>query len=288
MQLLANGIVSGLALAMLAVAFGVVYVPTRVFHLVLGGVYALVPFVLLAFLREGFSWIVSGGVAVLTGVGLSLAVEHFVHFPLDVRQANPNAHLIAALGAYAIIVQSTVMIWGERMRYLPTKAGALLWFRYFSLTRGQFACGIATAAFLLIFVAWFNIAPSGLHLRALSDNPEEYGLRGHSIRAARLLAFGISGLMCAVVSILAANDLGFDPQGGLRMALLAIVAFIVGGCDSILGAVLGGMILGILRSAVAWWAGSRWEDAATFMLLALFLILRPQGLLGHISRLEVQ
>jgi len=70
MQILMNGIITGLTIAMLAVAFSVVYLPMRVFHIALGGVFAIVPFVAWVCLREGWSWYLAVVSASLMGIGL--------------------------------------------------------------------------------------------------------------------------------------------------------------------------------------------------------------------------
>ena len=88
----------------------------------------------------------------------------------------------------------------------------------------------------------------GLEFRALADNAKEFALRGYNVNRLRLLAFGLSGLLGAVSSLLVAYDIGFDPNGGLNAVLLAVVAVIIGGRQSFLGPILGGILLGVIRS----------------------------------------
>jgi branched-chain amino acid transport system permease protein len=127
-----------------------------------------------------------------------------------------------------------------------------------------------------------------LQFRALADNPTQLALFGYNIRRLRFLAFGIAGLLAATSSLLVAFDLGFDPHGGLNALLLAIVAVIIGGRESLFGPVLAGFLLGVMRAQIVWYGSARWQDTVTYLLLVLFLFLRPQGLIGKKNRLEAQ
>jgi branched-chain amino acid transport system permease protein len=102
------------------------------------------------------------------------------------------------------------------------------------------------------------------------------------------LAFGVSGFLAAIAALLTAYDVGFDPHGGLIALLLAVVAVIVGGQQSFVGPVVGGILLGVARSEVVWFLSARWQDAVAFGLLALFLFVRPHGLIGREKRLEAR
>jgi len=102
------------------------------------------------------------------------------------------------------------------------------------------------------------------------------------------MAFGISGIFCSGSALLVSYDIGFDPHGGLIALLLAVVAVIIGGRQSFMGPVMGGILLGLVRSEVVWFLSARWQEAITFLLLALFLFVRPNGIFGRKGRLEAE
>ena len=146
-----------------------------------------------------------------------------------------------------------------------------------------------TAVALLVVAAWFLQKTNlGLQFRGLADNPRQLMLLGYDVPKLRLLAFCFSGLLCVGSAVPLAIDYGFDPNSGLNTLLLAVVAVIIGGRGSFLGPVLGGLVLGIVRSEVIWIFPGNWQDAATFVLLVLVLLFRPAGLFGNLSRLEAQ
>lgn len=285
MQVLINGIVSGLALSLLALSFSVVYLPTRVFHLALGGIYSLAPLLLFSCRIAGLGWGSSIAITVIAGVAVSLAAEMINHYPLERRGASPAAHLISALGLYLLFIQVAVMIWGDQTRFFHMNLSHTVRLSGVIVTRSQIIEGVGSAVLITIFFVWIYLTERGIGLRALADNSTEYALRGHNVRAARLLVFGLAGFLCAAASLLVANDLGFSPHGALDVSLLAIVAMLIGGRASLFGSVLGGLILGVVRSMAAWYLSARWEDAAAFVIFVLFLFWCPDGLLANRGRL---
>jgi branched-chain amino acid transport system permease protein len=115
MQVLVNGFVSGASIALLALGFAVVYLPTRVFHIALAGIYSLVPFLALTLGSVGIPWPICAIVAILGGGVLSVLCEGFNHARLDRKGAGPGLHLVSSLGIFIVIVQLIAMIWGNEV-----------------------------------------------------------------------------------------------------------------------------------------------------------------------------
>jgi branched-chain amino acid transport system permease protein len=287
-QVLANGIISGLTLAVLALAFSLVYLPCRVFHIALGGVYSLTPYIALTALAQGWPWATVIAASVAGAVATSLICELANHRSLERRRAPPGAHLIASLGLYIVIVQLIAIVWGPQTQVLRAGVGEFYKLAGESvvLTRAQLLSAGVSVAALATFYGWLRLSQLGLRFRALADNPVEFALLGFNVNAYRALAFGLSGLLAGTASLLIANDLGFEPHGGMNAFLLAVVAVTIGGRRSYLGPVLGGLLLGLLRTAVVWFLSARWQDVATFAVLAAFLYIRPEGILARHARLE--
>ncbi len=288
MQILINGLVSGMAIALLAVAFQIVYLPTRVFFLGLAGVYSVCPFVAYSLLRGGLGWPLALSAALGVSIILSLLCEYLNHGPLARKRASDGAQLIASLGIYIILVQCVAMIWGNDTKTLRTGLDSVTRFAGTIVTGAQWMTLGVGAICLIAFAILLRKSSLGLRLRALADNPMMFALFGYNIDRYRLFAFALCGIFAASASLTTAYDIGFDPHTGLHAVLLAIVAVIIGGRGSFLGPVLGGLVLGVLRAQVVWHFSARWQEAATFALLACFLLLRPQGLMGTKTRLEAE
>ena len=287
MQIFINGAISGFTLALLALAFQVVYRPCRVFYLALGGIYALVPYIMLACLRHEWPIWLAVGVSIAMGIFVSLLCEWLNHSPLENKKGSSGAHLISSLGLYLILVQIIAIIWGNDTQVLRSGIDKVFHINEgLILTRAQIIVAICSILILSSFYVWLRFSDLGLRFRAMADNPIQLALHGYNIRRLRLLAFAMAGLLAAISSLMVAYDVGFDPHGGLPVLLLAIVAMIIGGNASFLAPVFGGLLLGITRALVVWFLSSQWQDAVVFLLLALFLLFRPHGILGRKQRLE--
>jgi branched-chain amino acid transport system permease protein len=288
MQILVNGLISGLILAVLALGFTAVYLPLKIFYLALGAVYTIVPFLVWGMMQAGWPWYLASVVAIGVGIGISLSCEWLNHSRLERQGASSGAHLISSLGIYIVVVQTVAMTWGNETKVLRAGLDGVLQLGGVTVTYAQVTGAIVSVVMLGGFLLWLQYSQLGLKFRAVADNAREFALRGYNVDRLRLLAFGLAGGMAGVSSLLVAYDIGFDPNGGLAAVLLAVVAVIIGGQRSFWGPICGGILLGVVRSQVVWFLSARWQEAVTFAILALFLFLRPQGLFGQKMRLEAE
>jgi len=286
MQIIVNGIVAGLTIALMALAFTVVYLPTRVFFVALGGLYTVIPFIAWSCLRAGLPWPVVIGTCMTTGIALSIACELINHSGLTRRGASTTAHLISSLGFYIILVQIVALIWGNESHVLRTGVDTLLQIGEVTFTRSQIVAGLVAILLGGGFFIWLRSSDLGLRFRALADNPVELALRGHNTSLLRIIAFGLAGGFVSAATLTVAFDIGFDTNGGLSALLLAVVAMILGGNRSFLGPAIAGIALGLVRAGTVWYISARTQDAVTFSIAALFLVFFPEGISGRKGRLE--
>lgn len=286
MQILLNGLLQGVLFGAIGVAFALVYRTAKVFHVSLGGIYALAPFIALSAAAYGLPAWSAALLAVLVAVVLGVAVEESIHWPFARKRAPAEVHLIGSLGAYLVIVQVIALIWGNETRVLRAGVDETWTVAGVTLAQAQLlGPAVALVATAALF-AWLNAANRGLELRALADNPVLVALLGRNVRALRRWVFGLSAALAAIAALSQAWDVGFDPHIGLKAVLLGMVAMIIGGTGSFVGAFIGGLLLGVLRAEVVWFGSARWEEAVTFGLLALFLFIRPSGLFARKLRAE--
>jgi len=283
LQVIVNGLAVGLGIATLAMGFLLVYRPTGVFHIAAGGLYAAAPFLYLTFRGAGApSWLAAASTIVAL-VGSSCALEVLHHRSRQRSRLSSNAHLLTSLGVYISIVQLLVMIWGPNPQSLRTNQDQAFAVGSIVVSPAQLMSLTLETLALLTFGLAIRHTGIGLQLRALMQNPQELGLFGYSVPKLRLVTFAVSGALVAVVSLSTAYDLGFDPRGGLSAIVLAITAVVVGGRDSFAGPVVGGILIGILRSFAIWFS-PQWQDSLTFAALALSLLFLPNGITGHLRR----
>jgi branched-chain amino acid transport system permease protein len=285
-QIIVDGIISGAAISLLASAFMMTYLPTRIFHVPLGGIYTIAPCIVWTVIKSGIGMTWGILFACLMGGVLSLGCEVLNHNRLRHKSSSEGAHLISSLGLYLVFGQFAILIWGNDPKVLRLGLSQTMHWGQVAVTEAQAVTVVVSGVVLVCCYGWLRASRLGLQLRALADNPNELGLQGVNCSWLYRLAFGLSGVVASICALLAAYDVGFDPNAGLSSALLAIAAMLIGGQQSFFGVVLGGMILGLVRSGVVWTMSSSWQDTVTFLLLAAFLLLRPQGILGQRLRLE--
>lgn len=286
MQILINGLLQGILIGTIGVAFALVYRTTKVFHVALGGVYALAPFIAFTVGTAGSSSWVGVIFAVMISVCLGVLMEEIIHWPFARKGAPTEVHLIGSLGAYLVAVQCIALIWGNETHVLREGVDTTWAIGGIMLAQAQIVGPALAFVSVLVLFAWLSTASRGLDLRALADNPTLVALLGRNVRALRRWVFGLSATFAAISALAQAWDFGFDPHVGLKAVLLGMVATIIGGTGNFIAPFVGGVLLGILRAEVVWFGSARWEEAATFVLLALFLFFLPQGIFARRARLE--
>ena len=230
--------------------------------------------------------LVALSLAVLVSAILGLLAEELIHWPLSKKNASTEVNLIASLGAYLLLIQVIAIIWGNDTQVLRISSDQIYSMFSITLAKAQLLGPVFTLIATALLLTWLIISKRGLELRALADNPILLSLFGHNVRILRRWVFVLSAVIASVASIALAWDVGFDAHGGLRAVLLGMVAMIIGGSNNYVGPFVGGLVLGLLRAEVVWLGSARYEDAVTFLLLALFLFFRPQGIFGENKRLE--
>lgn len=279
MQIVIDGLAAGSILSLLALAFGLVYSTSRLFHLGLCAVYVISPLVTRACMAHQWNNFSAAVAGLLTGIILSWLSYLLNHRPLQNRSASAQAHFVAALGGYLCLLQAAVLIFGNESRMLRTELGATFSLAGYTLTGGQMAAMAISA--MLIAAVFFVMQRTrlGVRLRAIAENSAESELHGIPVHRLEALAFAIAGFLCAASALLIAYETGIDPNSGFIACLPAIAALIVGGRNTLLGPVVGGLLVGFMRTASSWWFSASWQEAITFAMLAVFLLIRPAGLI---------
>lgn len=284
LQTMANGIVAGMLYAVLGVSFSLVYSTSRVFFIGLGGICTLAPYIALAVIKMNLPNPVAALSSILVCGGLAVLCEILVHWPLQLKKAPTEVHFIASLGVFICLGQVAVMIWGNDVQVLRAGIGRVLQIGSLRLAYSQILGFCASAVSLFVVLLWLRNTSAGLRFRALASNTALLSTLGHNVRAIRIGVFALSGGLASVVALCLGVDIGFDPHSGMRAVLIGLTAAVVGGRNSFGGAVAAGLALGVIRAQVVWHTSARWEDVATFGLLAVCLLTVPGGIKSLVHR----
>jgi len=261
------------------------YNTTRIFHIAYAAIYMFASYMILSFYKAlQLPLLLAFLIAIVFTVGLSILIERTVYLPLAKRKSSLNVVLISSIGVMIVVVNTIAMFYGNETQILNPNISKSVTLGNIILTHTQLAQLFVSLVLIGIFLFFLKYSKFGIKTRAMRDDDVLCTVFGMDISRMRLNLFGLSAFFAAVGSGLVAYDVGMDPYVGMPMLLNAVVALIIGGVGRFEAPILGGFIIGILQSLAVWAFSSRWQDAVTFTLLILFLLLRPQGLLGEKQR----
>lgn len=287
LQLLANGIAAGCTYALVALGFGLIYNTTRIFHLAHGAIYTATSYLFYLFFRVlGINPYLSFSSSLALCMLMGALMEVVIYHPLYRRGASPGVVLISSLGVYIFVVNLIAMLFGNETKILSPGVSKTYHIGSVILTRAQLLELLAFALVFPLYLLLLKGTRTGKAIRALADNPLLITVLGIDVRRMRILVFALGSLMAGIGANLVALDVGMDPHVGLSAFLIAAVATIIGGVGSFPGPALGALVLGALQNIMVWKISARWTETMVFAVLILFLLFRPEGILGVRRRLE--
>jgi len=285
-QLLINGLCSASFLAIAAMGFSLVYTTTNYFHFAYGAIYTSSAYLIYwFFLILRLPFILSLLLTFLIASAISLLIEQIVYKPLETRYNSSVAILISSFGVYLFIINFIAMLAGNDVKILSPGIEKTFQFGSVIVTRTQLT---GVFAFLIVLISFliFLKTKFGLLLKGYSINPNLIIALGYNPRFVRYFVFIISSILAAIASVISAFDVGFDPNIGSSVVLLSAVALIIGGVKIYESSIVGAFIIGVLRSVIIWQFSAQWVDTFVFLLLILFLLFKPSGILGKQLRVE--
>lgn len=291
--MLANGVIAGAIYALVGLGFALVYRTVRFFHFAHGAVYAVAAYMAYAatqllavrgwwldgggWLLDGVGWILAIGVAAVVGVG----IDRLVYRPLRRRKAPALILLIASFGVFIFLQNLLQLVFGAQiltMRTGPVKEGHHVLGAV--VTDVQIAIIVVGCLVLVGLVLLEKGARMGKAMRAVADDSLATSVVGINPERIIMWAFVIGSALAGLAGILISYETNIEPTMGFNALLKGIIASIIGGIGSIPGAALGGLFLGLAENLGIWKLPAMWKDTIAFALLIVFLLVRPQGLLG--------
>jgi branched-chain amino acid transport system permease protein len=203
-----------------------------------------------------------------------------IYYPL--RAAPPISAIVATLGLSMTLENLAVIVWGPEPLTFPGLFGTASVEIMGAHVYAQYILIIAVlAALMALQYVMFRYTALGRAMRATAQDPEAARLMG--IRTTHIIAaiFAYAAILAALAGWLVAPLFYVSSDMGVSLSLRAFAATILGGFGSIPGALVGGLILGIIESAGSFYISSEYIDVIAFGVLAAVLVLRPQGIFGE-------
>jgi branched-chain amino acid transport system permease protein len=299
LQFLVSGITVGSIYALIALGFVTIYNVTGIINFAQGEFAVYGAFAAITVFQE--IRLLSGNVhldlgwplwlAALFGVLVTtlLGVALYRIGIQTARHASVLSMIIITIGAAFVLRGTALMIWGTDPFRLPVFSKGTP-FNIFGaiLTRQSVWVIAVTVALLIALYLFFNHTLIGKTLRACADNPGAARLMGINPRHMALLSFAISGAASAIAGIVIVPATFMTYDRGLTLSLKGFVAAIMGGMSNPVGAVIGGVFLGILESFGAGLLSSGYKDAISFLVLFVVLAVRLGGLFRRRGSLAEQ
>lgn len=295
---LIQGIFAGLIFSLLALGYTLVYGVLRLINfahsevLMTGGFagyfylhYTIGEHLVDGNIGETLFYIVTGVlISGVAGTIVAVAIERFAYRPLRRRNAPKLAYLISAIGASYFLLNLA----GKEFGRYPTATSqpfdnhvvVTLWGG--QITMYDFVILVASLV-LLVIIDWIvSRTKMGRAIRAVAQDVETASLMGVNVNRTIATTFALGGFMGGVAGFFVAINQGVAYDMGFKPALFAFTAAVLGGIGNVRGAMIGGVVLGIVMFTPIYWLGQPWlEEIIAFSVLVLILLFRPTGLLGE-------
>ena len=274
-----NGVSTGAIYAAVALALVLIWRATRIVNFAQGGMLMITTFIASSVINSSGSYWLGFGVALASGLVLGAVTERVLI--RRVESALPLNAVIVALGLLILLQAAAGMIWGNSPRAFPA-AFSIRGYEVGS-TRVLFAPNDTFIVLVVLGVALglgvlFRVTPLGLRMRAAAFEPEVARLLGVRVGQMFTVGWALAALVGSLAGLLVAPSVFVGPNNFDPILIFGFTAAVLGGLDSPLGAVIGGLVLGLALSYVSGYEGSSMVTLAALLILVAVLMVRPTGL----------
>lgn len=273
------GLLSGGVTALIALSFVLIYKGTGVVNFAVGEFMMLGAYLYyLGAVTYSFAPWMAFALALLGIAALAIVLERVVLRPLSGQP--PVSVMMATIGMASVIHGTVEAFWGGDTDSPPTLLPRTPLNFGEILIPGTMLGNFAVAAVLIAgFLAFFRYSKTGIALRATASDPVTAATLGININFSQMLTWVLSGLVGTVAGVLIASSAGLSPL--LASAALGVfAAIILGGLDSILGAIVASLLLGLIEALGAGYLGGKSRDVLPFVVVLAILVVKPYGIFG--------
>lgn len=279
-----NGLALGMAYALIAVGYSMVFGILRLINFSHGSVYAFGAYMVYFFvsLRVGLLWSII--IAILLSGTLALLIDKAALEPLRKKNSPPIATLITTIGMSFIIQNFLSMeqvFTSEKKGFPSLNLFPNIYIGNLTIQSSQIVMFVVALALLVALTVVVNKTRVGLAMRATEQNIRAASLMGINTNLVISFTFFLGGCTAAIAGALIGGYYQIiSPTMGATIGLKAFSAAVVGGIGILYGSVVGGLVIGVVECIAAQYLGSNVRDPMAFVILILILIIKPNGLFG--------
>jgi branched-chain amino acid transport system permease protein len=288
LNIVLTGVTLGMVYAAFALALVLIWRSTRIVNFAQAPMAMITTFVALVIIDAGHSYWLGFAAALLSGLVIGAVVERVLVRPVE-GKGDLNA-VILTLGLFVVLHAGAALVFGNRFRSFPAPFGIRgieVGDRTIALTGFGVFTIVAVVITMGLLVALFRFTDVGLRMRAAAFNPEVARLLGVKVGGMLTLGWALAAVVGSLSGILIAGGGLVHPAYMDSVVIFGFVAAVLGGLDSPIGAVVGGLALGLMLSLVSGYVGSEIVPLAALAVLTLVLTLRPGGLFSQASARRV-
>ena len=280
-QQLINGLMLGASYSLIAIGYTLIFGVLKLLYFAHGEVFMVGAF-------AGLYLVILGGANIyvaLLGAMIICAMLGIIAVYVSVRPVakdRPLAPLISTIGLTIILQNLAVYIFGGQQVAFPEAIKQQL-YHIGPITISSVQIFILSVAITLMAVLWFFIEHTkmGRAIRATAENHETAALLGVDVNRVVLVTFMIGSGIAGVAGVLdGIKNSGISPFMGLSAAVKGLIVMLLGGLGNVPGAMVAGLLLGLIEILSAAYIGTTERDLFSFMILILILLYRPTGLFG--------
>ena len=285
-QLVFSGLALGSVYTMVALGFVLIYKATEILNFAQGNLMLMGAYLALTLLTQFQLPLVAGIILAVVLAALIGAAVHFV--VMRPMLGKPLFSVVMVTLGLAILIQALVQLfYGTTDRVYPVQVpNHILSIAGIRFSQLELTIIIVVTALVAVFALFFRFSKLGLLMRATAEDQEVAVMMGVSADLIFSISWAIAAGMAALAGVFMANlsqlNLGLGDIG-----LRAFPAVVVGGLESIPGAMIGGIIIGVAESLGAGYINGSARDVIAFSILLIILLIRPYGLFGQRSIIRV-
>ena len=286
---LINGLSLGSIYAIIALGYTMVYGIAKMLNFAHGDVIMVGAYIAFCGLQYwGVPPVLAILLAMIICTMLGITIESLAYRPL--RQATSLAVLITAIGMSYLLQNIALMIWGANPKSFPTTFinSSSLHFGQLSISSATLITILVSVVIMIVLTLFTSKTKLGKAMRCVSEDRGAAELMGINVNRTISLTFAIGSALAAVAGILLCSSYPIlQPTTGSMPGIKAFTAAVFGGIGSIPGAMLGGILLGIIEIFGKAYISTELGDAIVFAVLIIVLLFKPAGLLGKPLREKV-
>jgi len=283
LQYTISGLSTGGVYALVAIGLALIYRSARILNFAAGDIATAGTFVAFALLTASVPFFAAALLGLLFGALIAMAFYFVILVPAQRREATHLGQIILTLGLGLIIQGLVSYFGGTQPEAFPFPLSEFKVYTVAGVTMSQLSLGTLAISVLSCFLFYLLVQKTrlGLAMRATSENLAAAQTLGIPTRRVLALSWGFAALLGVLAGLFLAPALILDPFFMLEPFLKGFAAAILGGLNSLPGAIVGGLILGVAEAWAGGYLSIAFKNTLAFLIIILVLLVRPEGLLGE-------